>query len=58
MKEGLNQKTEFIRDKNGLLINNKTEIMNAWKEYFEQLLNQNQYMDYNKEENIENGDGE
>jgi hypothetical protein len=58
MKEGFKPKTELIPDKNGLLMNNKTEIMNARKEYFEQLLNQNQNMDYNKEENIENGDGE
>ncbi|PNF40504.1 hypothetical protein B7P43_G08157 [Cryptotermes secundus] len=40
MKEGFKPKTEFIRDKKGLLINNKTEIMNIWKECFEQLLNQ------------------
>jgi hypothetical protein len=37
MKEGFKPKTEFIRDKKGLLTNNKTEIMNTWKEYFEQL---------------------
>jgi hypothetical protein len=58
MKEGFKPKTEPIRDKNGLLMYNKTEIMNTYKEYFEQLLNQNQNMDYNKEENVENGDGE
>ncbi|PNF27716.1 hypothetical protein B7P43_G12778, partial [Cryptotermes secundus] len=61
MKEGFKPKTEFIRDKKGLLINNKTEIMNTWKEYFEQLLNQNQNMEDNEdneEENTDDGEGE
>ncbi|PNF31855.1 hypothetical protein B7P43_G08920 [Cryptotermes secundus] len=60
MKEGFKPKTEFIRDKKGLLINNKTEIMNTWKEYFEQLLNQNQNMEDNEdneEENTDDGEG-
>ncbi|PNF21426.1 hypothetical protein B7P43_G14102 [Cryptotermes secundus] len=61
MKEGFKPKTEFIRDRNVLLINNKTENMNTWKEYFEQLLNQNQNMEdngENEEENTDEGEGE
>ncbi|PNF20430.1 hypothetical protein B7P43_G08115 [Cryptotermes secundus] len=57
MKKGFKPKTAFIREKKGLLINNKTEL----KEYFEQLLNQNQNMEHNEdneEENADDGEGE
>jgi hypothetical protein len=49
----------FIRDQKGIiLINGTTDIMNTWKEYFEQLLIPNQNMEDNEDnEEVDTEDG-
>ena len=56
LKNGFNPRTELIRDPNGNITGNKTNIMNIWKLYFEQILNphKNFNLDLGNNVNYEN----